>query len=81
MTDVGVLLDALAAVSEPVQLAYLWRPTLRDANDDMVLEVAINGRADAIITFNLRDFNSAAKQFGLSILSPGEALIQLEKTR
>jgi len=78
--DIGVLLDALAAVSEPVRLAYLWRPTLRDANDDMVLEVAVNGRADAIITFNLRDFSSASKQFGLSIQSPGEALMKLEKT-
>ena len=80
VADIGVLLDALAAVSEPVQLAYLWRPTLRDADDDMVLEVAVNGRADTIVTFNLRDFSSAAKQFGLSILSPGEALMELEKT-
>jgi putative PIN family toxin of toxin-antitoxin system len=79
--DIGVLLDALAAVSVPVQLAYLWRPALRDANDDMVLEVAVNGRADAIITFNVRDFSLAAKQFGLSILLPGEALIEVEKTR
>lgn len=80
VADVGTLLDALAAVSEPVQLAYLWRPTLNDADDDMVLEVAVNGRADAIITFNLRDFSPAVKQFGLAILSPGEALMKLERT-
>jgi putative PIN family toxin of toxin-antitoxin system len=79
-SNVGVLLDAIAAVSEPVHLAYLWRPTLRDANDDMVLETAINGAADAIITFNQRDFITAAKQFGLSILSPGKALTRLEET-
>lgn len=80
VADIGMLLDALAAVSEPVQLAYLWRPALRDANDDMVLELAVNGRADAIVTFNQRDFRSATKQFGLSILSPGEALVQLGMT-
>jgi putative PIN family toxin of toxin-antitoxin system len=80
VADVGVLLDAIAAVSEPVHLAYLWRPTLRDANDDMVLETAINGAADAIVTFDQRDFIAAAKQFGLSILSPGEALTRLERT-
>jgi putative PIN family toxin of toxin-antitoxin system len=79
VADIEMLLDALAAVSEPVQLAYLWRPTLRDANDDMVLEAAVNGRADAIITFNLRDFSLAGKHFGLSILFPHEALIRLEK--
>jgi predicted nucleic acid-binding protein len=46
----------------------------------MVLETAINGAADAIVTFNQRDFIAAAKQFGLSILSPGEALTRLERT-
>jgi hypothetical protein len=46
-----VLLDAVAKVAKPVRLAYLWRPTLPDVNDDMVLEVAVNGRADGIVTF------------------------------
>jgi predicted nucleic acid-binding protein len=77
--DVGVLLDAVAAVAEPVRLAFLWRPTLPDADDDMVLEAAVNGRADGIVTFNRRDFGPAAEQFGIPVLSPGEALKGLEK--
>ncbi|MDE2134689.1 MAG: PIN domain-containing protein [Alphaproteobacteria bacterium] len=77
--DVAVLLDAVAAVAEPVRLAYLWRPTLPDADDDMVLEAAVNGRADGIVTFNLRDFGPAAEQFGIAVLPPGEALKRLEK--
>src|SRR5438270_629444 len=44
--DIGVLLDAVAAIAERVELAFLWRPVLPDADDDMVLETAINGRAD-----------------------------------
>ena len=76
--DVAALLDALAAVSEPVTLAYLWRPTLPDADDDMVLEAAANGRADAIVTFNVRDFGAVAEGFGIAILSPGEAVQLLE---
>jgi|SRR5579863_7578471 len=77
--DVGMLLDAVAAVAEPVRLAYLWRPTLPDVDDDMVLEAAVNGRADGIVTFNLRDFGPPAEQFGIAILSPGEAVRRLEK--
>src|ERR1700733_887097 len=78
VADVGVLLDAVAAVAEPVRLAFLWRPTLPDADDDMVLEAAVNGGADGIVTFNLRDFGPAAEQFGIAVLPPGEAVKQLE---
>lgn len=74
--DVGVLLDAVAAAAEPVTLAYLWRPILRDMNDDMVLEAAANGRAEAIVTFNRKDFAEVAR-FGIDVLSPGDALGRL----
>ena len=60
--DVGILLDAIASVAEPVRVAFLWRPSLRDADDDMVLEVAVNGQADAIVTFNRRDFRPATER-------------------
>jgi len=71
--EVNDLLDALIAVSAPVRLSFLWRPTLRDPDDDMVLEVAVNGQADAIVTFNLRDFSMVRTRFGIPTLSPGEA--------
>ena len=77
--DVGVLLDAVAAVAEPVGLAFLWRPTLPDAGDDMVLEAAVNGRADGIVTFNRRDFGLTAEQFGIPVMLPGGAVKRLEK--
>ena len=77
--DVEALLDAVVAVAEPVQLAYLWRPTLPDADDDMVLEVAVNGRADGIVTFNISDFVRPAKQFGVKVMRPGEAVKRLEQ--
>lgn len=76
--DVDVLLDAVAAVAEPVRLAYLWRPVLPDADDDMVLEAAVNGHADGIVTFNLRDFGPPAEGFGIVVLRPGEAVKRLE---
>ncbi len=77
--DVGALLDAVAAVAEPVRLAYLWRPMLSGVNDDMVLEAAVNGGAQGVVTFNRRDFEPSVKQFGILALSPGEVLRLLEK--
>lgn len=69
VADVETLLDAVAAVGEPVRLHYRWRPILSDADDDMVLETAVNGRADAIATFNRRDFIPVKRQFGIDVLS------------
>jgi putative PIN family toxin of toxin-antitoxin system len=76
--DVGVLLDALASVAEQVRLSFLWRPTLRDEDDEVVLETAINGRADRLVTFNVRDFD-AASRFGVAVVVPGEALRSIER--
>jgi hypothetical protein len=45
----------------------------------MVLETAVNGRADWIVTFNRRDFAPIEKLFGIAALSPGEALRRLEE--
>lgn len=47
---------------------------LRDPDDDMILETAANGGANAIVTFNRRDFPEALSRFGIEILSPGEVL-------
>jgi putative PIN family toxin of toxin-antitoxin system len=61
----------LAALIEPVQVDYQWKPQLTDPDDEMVLEAATNGHADAIITFNISDFLPASAQFGLRVLTPG----------
>ena len=52
-----------------------WR-----ADDDMVLETAINGRADGIGTFNRRDFDPAERRFGIAVLSPGDAVRRIRAT-
>ena len=72
-SQAGQVLDALAMVAQPVRLAYLWRPALRDPDDDMVLETAANGAAEAIVTFNVRDFSGIAQQFGIEVLLPAQA--------
>jgi putative PIN family toxin of toxin-antitoxin system len=69
--------DAVVAMAQPVQVHFRWRPQLRDPADEMVLEAAVNARAAALLTFNLRHFQTAARLFGLPVLSPGEFLRSL----
>lgn len=77
--DVEVFLDALAALLIPVTPYFLWRPRLRDPDDEMVLDAAVSGGVEAIVTFNVQDFLPGASQFNLQILTPGEALRQLRR--
>lgn len=73
MVELGAVLDAIAAIVTPVTISYLWRPMLRDPDDELVLETAVNGRADLLLTFNERDF-VGAERFMPRISRPGPAL-------
>ena len=75
---VDAFLDALSLRTEPVHLHFLWRPQLRDPADEMVLETALNGRADALVTFNVSDF-APAGQFDLPVWASREFLLKLDK--
>jgi putative PIN family toxin of toxin-antitoxin system len=77
--EVDAVLDAVAAVIEPVRLAFLWRPRLRDPSDEIVLETAVNGRADRLVTFNLRHLGEAAREFGIRAALPGETWREIER--
>jgi putative PIN family toxin of toxin-antitoxin system len=69
---VSALLDGLCAVCSPVEISFLWRPMLRDPGDELVLEAAVNGRADRLLTFNERDFVGASA-LGIRVERPGPA--------
>jgi putative PIN family toxin of toxin-antitoxin system len=68
------LLAELAALLEPVEIHFRWRPQARDPSDEMVLEAAINGSADALVTYNVADFRSAGERFGIPVVRPGDIL-------
>lgn len=72
--EAEAVLSALCSVAEPVVPRFLWRPQLRDPVDEMVLEAAINGRADVLVTFNRRDFGVAPERFGIALCTPRDAL-------
>ena len=67
-------LAELAALVEPVEVHFQWRPQSRDPNDEMVLEAAINGQADALVTYNVADFVGPAERFRISVLRPADLL-------
>jgi putative PIN family toxin of toxin-antitoxin system len=75
-SDIDDVLDYLCKVSEHRQIFYLWRPHLRDPSDDMVLELAVEAEADAIVTHNVRDF-SGAEEFGIRVLRPQDLLREI----
>lgn len=67
-------LAELAALIEPVEVHFQWRPQGRDPNDEMVLEAAINGRADALVTYNIADFAGVGERFKIAIMHPADLL-------
>jgi putative PIN family toxin of toxin-antitoxin system len=64
-------LEALAGTIEPAEPHFSWRPQLGDPDDEMVLEAAVNGGAEVIVTFETTTFREAAARFGIDVLTPG----------
>ena len=79
--ETELLIDMLEAVAEPVFVSVRHAPLSQDANDDMVLELAINGGADAIVTNNTKHFREAAREFDLQLLTPAELLNEFRARR
>lgn len=77
--DVRDALAAFASAAEAVEVHFRWRPQLADPSDELVLEAAVNGRADVLVTHNLRDFQRAASKFKLKILTPQECLKEIDR--
>ncbi len=77
--EVNEILDAYAKVATPVHLRFLWRPRLKDPADEMVLETAVNGAADRLVTFNERHLAVAAREFGIGVLRPGDMWKEVQR--
>lgn len=77
METIDKLLKLLARNGTPREIFFLWRPFLKDAKDDMVLEVALAGSCAAIVTYNTKDF-VGADQLGIEVWTPQEFLRRLQ---
>lgn len=74
--DIDDILDYICAVANRKQIFYLWRPFLRDAKDDTVLELAVAASCDFIVTHNKKDFQGV-ERFGLEVVTPKEFLEEI----
>ena len=72
--EMNAILDLLEALGASVVVLVKPRPLSPDRDDDMVLDVAINGGADVIVTQNLKDFSPAAARFNIRVLTPRDFL-------
>ena len=73
------LLTRVAKLGDAVEVFYKWRPQGVDPADEFIIEAAINGRADAIVTFNIRHIELPAQRFGIMTLTPGEFLSRYQR--
>jgi predicted nucleic acid-binding protein len=71
--DINTVINYICAVGERRKIFYLWRPVLRDPKDEMLLELAVAGGCDYIVTHNTADFADIEK-FGIEVVKPAEFL-------
>lgn len=73
------VLDCVINHAEPTSINFAYRPLLDDPADELVLEAAVNGRAD-LVTFNRKHFKPATN-FGVRVLTPSDVLELLVQRR
>lgn len=71
--DARRFLRYLASQSELQEIHFLWRPFLPNADDDMVLELALAANCQHIITHNVADFRGA-ERLGIAACTPHDFL-------
>ncbi len=77
--DISGFLAAFASAAEPADIHFLWRPQLTDPADELVLEAAVNGRAQAIVTHNVRHFQPATRELGVQVITPAQLLARMKE--
>jgi len=71
--DVSDFIDSLCSMAHHHQIHFLWRPTLSDAGDELVLELAVTAECEYIVTHNVSDFKNIGR-FGIQAITPKEFL-------
>lgn len=78
--DIDDVLNYMCKMGGHQEISYLWRPQLRDPEDDFILEVAVQSQCDFIVTHNLKDFVGTEK-FGIKAVTPGKFLHKIGESK
>jgi conserved hypothetical protein TIGR00305 len=54
--DIDDVLNYLCRVASLHEIHFLWRPRLKDPDDEMILELAVEAGCGYIVTYNKQDF-------------------------
>jgi putative PIN family toxin of toxin-antitoxin system len=73
--DVADFIDSLCSSAHHHEIYFLWRPTLSDENDELILELAVAARCEYIVTHNISDFKGIDR-FGIQAITP-RAFLQI----
>lgn len=72
LSEIEALLALIVQNGTYQEVYYRWRPNLPDENDNFILELAIAGGAESLITFNKKDFLKTQLKFDLLVETPKE---------
>lgn len=75
---VEAIIRAFCSMGRETDVHFRLRPFLPDPGDEFLLELAVAGRADALVTHNLRHFVGAG-QFGIKVVTPQDFLRIIER--
>jgi len=75
--EIKELLDYFCHVGKRSVVRFRVRPSVADADDELVLEAAIASGSDWIVSHNIRDMAAGAQRYGIEVIPPGEALRRL----
>ncbi len=78
--DVSIFIDSLCSMAQHHKIYFSWRPSLPDANDELILELAVSAKCEYIVTHNIKDFKGAEK-FGIKAVTPKEFLQIIDEVK
>jgi putative PIN family toxin of toxin-antitoxin system len=77
LAEQNELFEAYLSTCKWNEIYYMWRPNLKDENDNFVVELAVASGAEAIITYNVKDFKSAELIFKHKVTTPEDFIKEM----
>jgi putative PIN family toxin of toxin-antitoxin system len=73
LQEVDLAIAAICNIANFHPIFFLWRPMIKDADDEFLIDLALKAQADFIITYNQRDLQPV-ERFGIQVVTPKQFL-------